>query len=240
VIEEILPAGVRFAEAFDDDEAPGWFPEEEALVARAVQKRRAEFGTVRRCARAALASLGVPPAPLLRGPRGEPRWPAGIVGSMTHCAGYRGAVVARSAEFVSLGIDAEPDEPLPADVLTLVSLPEERDRMARQATDGTGAAVHADRLLFSAKEAVFKAWYPLTRRELDFTEASIAFTYATDRSGTFDARLLVPGPELDGSRLDGFKGHWTARHGLVLTAITVTTATTAVRDPGDSGDRLVL
>ncbi|MFC5170989.1 4'-phosphopantetheinyl transferase family protein [Streptomyces mutomycini] len=233
MIEEILPAGVRFAEAFDDDLAPGLFPEEEALVARAVHKRVSEFGTVRRCARAALATLGVPPAPLLPGRRGEPRWPAGIVGSMTHCIGYRGAVVARSAEFVSLGIDAEPDEQLPPDVLSVVSLPEERDRMARQGRNGEGSAVHADRLLFSAKEAVFKAWYPLTRQELDFTEASIAFTYATARSGTFDARLLVPGPELDGGRLDGFTGRWTAGQGLVLTAIAVPTrATTAARGNG--------
>ncbi|WP_051722732.1 4'-phosphopantetheinyl transferase [Streptomyces albus] len=221
MIGEILPAGVRFAEAFDDSGAAGWFPEEEALVARAVHKRRAEFRTVRRCARAALASFGVPPAPLLRGSRGEPRWPAGFVGSMTHCAGYRGAAVARSTEFVSLGIDAEPDDPLPGEVLALVSLPEERDRLARQEADGEAAAVRADRLLFSAKEAVFKAWYPLTGRELDFAEASVSFGYTTARSGTFEARLLVPGPELDGSRPDGFTGRWTARHGLVLTAVTV-------------------
>ncbi|MBM7440675.1 4'-phosphopantetheinyl transferase superfamily protein [Streptomyces sp. HB132] len=240
MIEHILPAGVRFAEAFDDDLDPGLFPEEEALVARAVQKRRSEFGTVRRCARAALATLGIPSAPLLPGRRGEPRWPVGIVGSMTHCVGYRGAVVAPSAEFVSLGIDAEPDEQLPPDVLSVVSLPEERDRIDRQARAGEGTAVHADRLLFSAKEAVFKAWYPLTRQELDFTEASISFAYATARSGTFDARLLVPGPELEGRRLDGFTGRWAAARGLVLTAIAVSTGDTASRGPGDPGGLAVV
>lgn len=232
MIEDILPAGVRFAEAFEDSEAPGWFPEEEALMVRAVPKRRAEFGTVRRCARAALASLGVPPAPLLPGRRGEPHWPGGTVGSMTHCAGYRGAVVARSTEFLSLGIDAEPDEPLPEGVLAMVSLPEERDRLARQAADGEAAAVHADRLLFSAKEAVFKAWYPLTRRELDFTEAWITFSNTTARTGTFDARLLVAGPELGGNRLGGFKGRWRAGQGLVLTAITVAVGAAALPGPG--------
>ncbi|TXS44007.1 4'-phosphopantetheinyl transferase [Streptomyces sp. t39] len=228
MIEDILPPGIRFAEAFDDSEAPDWFPEEEALVARAVDKRRGEFATVRRLARTALGALGVPRVPLLPGKRGAPQWPAGIVGSMTHCAGYRGAVATRNTDFVSVGIDAEPHERLPQGVLDAVSLPEEREQLA--AWPALAAAVCADRLLFSAKESVFKTWYPLTGRELGFDEASIAFTCDTAVSGTFGARLLVPGPEVGGHRLDRFSGRWTARDGLVLTAI----ALPAVRIPAQA------
>ncbi|MBM9618776.1 4'-phosphopantetheinyl transferase family protein [Streptomyces zhihengii] len=219
MIEDILPAGIRFAEAFDDSEAPDWFPEEEALVARAVEKRRREFATVRRLARTALGSLGVPKVPLLPGKRGAPQWPDGIVGSMTHCAGYRGAVATRGCDFASVGIDAEPHERLPQGVMDAVSLPEERERLA--AWPALAAGVFADRLLFSAKESVFKTWYPLTGRELGFDEASITFTCETAVSGSFGARLLVPGPEVDGQRVDRFTGRWTARRGLVLTAITL-------------------
>ena len=43
---------------------------------------------------------------------------------------------------------------------------------------------------------------------------------ATD--GTFDARLLVPAPDLDGPSLaGGFSGRWLVRDNLILTAVTV-------------------
>lgn len=230
MIEDILPKGIRCAEAFDDSGAPDWFPEEEALVARAVAKRRNEFATVRRLARTALGSLGVPRVPLLPGRRGAPQWPDGIVGSMTHCAGYRGAVATRSTAFASVGIDAEPHEPLPEGVIDAVSLPEERERLA--AWPALGAGVFADRLLFSAKESVFKTWYPLTGQELGFDEASITFTCDTAVSGTFGARLLVPGPEVGGHRVDRFTGRWTARLGLVLTAIALPAERVPAGAPG--------
>ncbi|QNP65878.1 4'-phosphopantetheinyl transferase family protein [Streptomyces genisteinicus] len=217
MIEDILPPGIRFAEAFDDAGAPDWFPEEEAAVARAVAKRRGEFATVRRLARTALGELGVPRMPLLPGRRGAPQWPAGIVGSMTHCAGYRGAVATRGTEFVSVGIDAEPHEALPEGVLDVVARPEELEHLA--AWPARGAGVSADRLLFSAKESVFKTWYPLTGRELGTEEASITFTCETAVSGSFTARLLVPGPVVGGRRADLFTGRWTARRGLLLTAV---------------------
>jgi 4'-phosphopantetheinyl transferase EntD len=75
--------------------------------------------------------------------------------------------------------------------------------------------VHWDRLLFSAKESVYKAWFPLTRRWLNFTEAAVT----PHPDGTFTARLLVPGPVVDGHPVDGFDGRWLTRDGLVLTAI---------------------
>jgi 4'-phosphopantetheinyl transferase EntD len=110
-------------------------PEEEVLVARAVGQRRAEFTTVRTCARIALGRLGLPPAPLLSGPKREPLWPAGVVGSITHCDGYRAAAVARASEVAAIGIDAEPHDPLPAGILDRVTLPAER---AHPACTGTG------------------------------------------------------------------------------------------------------
>ena len=75
----------------------GLFPEEEALVAGAVTKRREEFAAGRNAARAALAGLGPPPCPLLRAGRRAPAWPQGIVGSITHCSGFCCAVVAPAA-----------------------------------------------------------------------------------------------------------------------------------------------
>src|SRR6185369_16867773 len=122
----ILPPEVAAAEAYEDRLDDVLFPEEEAVVSQAVERRRREFVTGRACARRALAALGVPPAPLLPGPRREPLWPAGVVGSITHCEGYRACAVARDTAIASIGIDAEPNAPLPDGVLRLVSLPEER------------------------------------------------------------------------------------------------------------------
>jgi 4'-phosphopantetheinyl transferase EntD len=72
-------------------------------------------------------------------------------------------------------------------------------------------------MLFCAKESVYKAWYPLTQKWLGFEEASITL----DPAGTFDARLLVPGPVVAGVRLSGFSGRWLVGDGLVIAAIVV-------------------
>lgn len=219
MIEKILPAGVECAEAFGDDEDVVLFPEEDALLGRAVEKRRREFTTARGCARRALAALGVPPAPILSGEHGTPRWPPGNVGSITHCPGYRGAAVARSSDVLTIGIDAEPDDVLPDGVLDAVSGPGERARLRELSAAAPGPCW--DRLLFSAKESVYKAWFPLTRRWLGFEDAEISFDIAEVASGTFDARLLVGDVNVGGSPLSGFSGRWLACDGLLLTAIVV-------------------
>lgn len=215
MILELMPPGAVAVEAFEDPPDAWLYPEEEALLARAVAKRRREFTTVRACARAALDLLGLPPAPILPGTRGAPRWPSGVVGSMTHCDGYRACALARAATVRTVGLDAEPDLPLPDGVLRMVSLPPERDMLDELAAGTPGPAW--DRLLFCAKEAVYKAWYPLAGRWLDFSEAAVTF----DPDGTFQARLLVPGPHVDGRELTAFTGRWTRAHGLLATVITL-------------------
>jgi 4'-phosphopantetheinyl transferase EntD len=215
VIEKILPTEVSSAEAFADSPEAVLFPEEAAIVARAVDKRRREFTTARNCARTALGRLGVVPVPILTGERGAPQWPPGTVGSITHCAGYRAAAVARSHDIITLGLDAEPNDVLPDGVLPVVSTADERARLLDLAAAVPG--ICWDRLLFSAKESVYKAWFPLTQRWLGFQEADITID-PTD--GTFAARLLVPPPVVGGSPLTCFTGRWLACGNLVLTAIT--------------------
>lgn len=207
MLKSILPPGIAVAEAFCDDPAARLFPGEESAVARAVGKRRAEFATARACARAALAQLGVQPVPIARGPGGAPQWPAGITGSITHCDGYRGAAVARREDAVALGLDAEPDEKLPDGVLDAIALPAERAQVAELAATDPG--VCWDRLLFCAKESVYKTWFPLAQRWLDFESAHITI----DAGGGFAARILVPGP------LTVVTGRWLADRGLLVTAI---------------------
>jgi 4'-phosphopantetheinyl transferase EntD len=216
MIEEILPPEVAAAEAFGDAPAAVLFPEEEAAIARAVATRRREFTTGRACARAALTRLGVPPGPIVPGFRGAPQWPPGVTGSITHCAGYRASAVARLADVAALGLDAEPHGALPAGVLERIAVPQEQAWLPELAAALPG--VSWDRLLFCAKESVYKAWFPLTGRWLGFEQAAIT---VEPGAGTFRAELLEPGEALDGRRLAGFDGRWLVREGLVLTAITV-------------------
>jgi len=219
VIEEILPAAVASAEAFTDPADAMLFPQEAAIVERASDKRRREFTAGRECARVALGKLGIAPVPILIGERGAPQWPSGIVGSITHCDGYRAAAVARASDVAAIGMDAEPDDPLPRGVLDVISLPAERARLAALA--GERPAVCWDRLLFSAKESVYKAWFPLTGRWLGFEDADVT----TLPDGTFTARLRTGLTELtepsEAQPPASFAGRWLAAGGLMLTAIAV-------------------
>ncbi|GAA0580678.1 4'-phosphopantetheinyl transferase superfamily protein [Paractinoplanes ferrugineus] len=215
MIEALLPPTVVAVEEFEDVPGEAPFPGEEDLIDKAVEGRRREFITARRCARAALRAFGHPDAPIRPGPKREPRWPAGMTGSITHCAGYRAAAVARTVDASLLGIDAEPNGPLPDGValsITVPGEPEMLDRLARSHPD-----VQWGRLLFSAKESVYKAWFPVTRRWLGFEEARLAID--PDR-GTFAATLLVDGSRVDGGApLSVLHGRFVADRGLLVTAV---------------------
>ncbi|MFF8961009.1 4'-phosphopantetheinyl transferase [Streptomyces sp. NPDC014894] len=225
MIEVLLPGEAAVGEAFGPDGSASLFPEEAALVARAVEIRREEFATVRACARRALAALGLPPSPVLPGRRNAPRWPSGVVGSMTHCAGYRAAVLARETDLAGIGIDAEPDLPLPEGVLESIALPAE---LAWARSAGPGGRVSRDRLLFSAKEAVYKTWYPLMGTELDFDEALLSFREESGPNeaprGAFTARILRPERGPDGRPVEEFTGRWLSDRGIVVTVIALPAA----------------
>lgn len=203
------------AEMYTDPPELAPLPEEEPLIAKSVAKRRNEFVTVRHCARQALGELGVAPVPILKGDKGEPRWPDGVVGSLTHCEGYRGAAVGKQSDVRSVGIDAEPHDVLPKGVLDAISLPAERAELQE-----LPAGLHWDRILFCAKEATYKAWFPLTRRWLGFEDAHIVFDVdETGASGGFVSRILIDPIAVSGPPLETLSGRWSVREGLALTAI---------------------
>ena len=219
LVSAVLPgetAGdLAYSEVYLDPPGLQPLPEEEPLIAKSVAKRRNEFITVRYCARLALGELGFPPVPILKGDKGEPCWPDGVVGSLTHCAGYRGAVVGRGAVVRSVGVDAEPHDVLPDGVLDAISLLEERREMAALPT-----GVHWDRILFCAKEATYKAWFPLTKRWLGFEDAHITFDIdGSGSAGSFESVILIDGATPSGPPLKSLAGRWSVERELVLTAI---------------------
>ncbi|MFL6177247.1 MAG: 4'-phosphopantetheinyl transferase [Ornithinibacter sp.] len=149
------------------------------LVEGAGEARLAEFAGGRHCAHLAMASLDprLGGMPVLRDRRGAPEWPSGVVGSITHCAGWTGAVAARArgSRFgrgvAGIGLDAERIGPLPAGVAEVVASVAEREALARLGAQQPG--IPWDTLLFSAKEATYKAWYPLTGIVLSHAQVAV-------------------------------------------------------------------
>ncbi|WP_438486604.1 4'-phosphopantetheinyl transferase family protein [Streptomyces sp. S186] len=217
LIEHVLPPHAVGEDALGDPpptDPTGLFPVEEREIAHAGEKRRRDFVTARQCAHRALTRLGLPPTPVPPGPTGAPAWPPGITGSITHCDGYRAAAVARTADLPHLGIDAEPHAPLPPVVRDGITTPTERTHLQDLTT--THPDIPWDRLLFSAKESVYKTCAPLSPRPLQFDDAEITFTPDTR---TFTARLLLPWTA--GIPAPVLPGRWHTAHGILLTATTV-------------------
>jgi 4'-phosphopantetheinyl transferase EntD len=190
-------------------------PEEAASLGPvAVPKRRREFTAGRNCARRGLEALGLRGVPIPSGPFREPQWPPGVVGSITHCAGYCAAAVARRDRVLTIGIDAEPNVPLLGGVGDLVCTERERAWITSQA-EGEGD-LRWDALVFSAKESVYKAWFSLERRWLGFEEAELEID-TSERS--FLAHLAVA------PRRHPLTGRLAGRFGLaggrVFTAVVV-------------------
>jgi 4'-phosphopantetheinyl transferase EntD len=115
----------------------------------------------------------------------------------------------------SVGIDAEPHGVLPHGVLDAISLPVERTEIS-----ALPAGLHWDRILFCAKEATYKAWYPVTRRWLGFEDAHIVFDVDEGgAAGGFESSILIDPAALSGPPLTTLRGRWSVRDGLALTAI---------------------
>ncbi|MGW0704126.1 4'-phosphopantetheinyl transferase family protein [Streptomyces sp. NPDC002867] len=217
MIADLVPARVRACEAFGDsgpESAVRLFPAEQAAVAGMFDERRREFTSVRGLARRALAALGVTPQPLVPGPMGAPQWPVGVVGSMTHCPGYRAAAVARAADYAAIGIDAEPRESLPGIVASRIVTDGERAWLRK---DFAGAGeLPLDRLLFSAKEASYKAFSPWLGTRFGFRD----FTVRLRSDGTFHGvppRGAVLPRAAAGAA--AFPGRWAVRSGYLLTVV---------------------
>jgi 4'-phosphopantetheinyl transferase EntD len=219
MIEDLLPDQVVSVAVRGDDPTAYLHADEAAQIGWAVESRMREFKTARTCARRALRRLGAPAITILRGSNREPLWPPGVVGSITHCLGYRAAAVAMQLEVLTVGIDAEIHGALPSGVLDQVCVDRERAWL-----EGAPRGLHWDRLLFSVKESVYKAWFPLTGRWLGFEETMVTFDPV---GGTFQAQLLVTPPVVSGRYLTGFNGRFLVRDGLILTAIAVPQKTTA-------------
>lgn len=163
----------------------GLLDEEARSIVSTVPAMRRASGAARRVARELLARLGHPGCPLPKSPSGAPAWPPGIVGSLAHDDRIAVAAVALRREIALLGIDVEPAQPLPPDVLDLVATAQEQRSLALDAADRGLRARH----MFAAKEAVYKALHPADRVFLEY--ADIAVDLDGGRAVVSNGRVLA-------------------------------------------------
>jgi 4'-phosphopantetheinyl transferase EntD len=138
--------------------------EAHSIASPLIGVRRAS-GAARIVGRALLARLGYAACAVPRSPSGAPLWPVGVTGSFAHDERVAVAAVALCHDVAAVGIDVEPTEMLPPDLLDLIATPQERRRL--------GDDPYRGRLLFAAKEAVYKAVYPLDRLFLDYHDVEV-------------------------------------------------------------------
>jgi 4'-phosphopantetheinyl transferase EntD len=198
LFRSLLPSFVSIAEMAPADADPESLPSRERdLIARAVAQRRREFAAGRTLARRLLRDAGVDIDALLVDPDRVPTWPQAVAGSITHCSSLCAVAVVSAAHADGIGLDVEPAVPLPEHLLPQIVSDDERIRI-----DALPSALRplGGLLVFSIKEAVYKAVYPRCRVYLDFHQVEVAF----DGDDGFTAEVLVPDATLPGhARIQG-------------------------------------
>lgn len=196
LVSRLLAPGLFGAEIWDEGQAITVHPDENIHVVGSAEKRRRDFALGRACARAAMAGLGQGETVIVKGEDGAPLWPPGIVGSITHTQGYAAALVGETGDFAGIGIDAERIGGVTRELWPRIFTSSEQDRLRSQPEPLLAAT-----LLFSAKEASYKAW--ALKGAPAFREIEIA----QDDDGFVAARSDV--------RL---RGRYAMERGLVLVA----------------------
>jgi 4'-phosphopantetheinyl transferase EntD len=180
---------------------------ERDAIEGAAQTRIEQFTAGRVCSRRALARFGVAATtPILRGEDRAPIWPKGYVGSISHTDTWCAAAVARVDVIRAVGIDLEPATPLKEALWRRVCTPAERERLKALPNSGL-----MGKILFSAKESVYKCQYPITSEFLGFHAVEVELG-----DGTFHAVFQQAAGEFQPG--DVIDGKYLVEEGLVASA----------------------
>lgn len=210
LIESLYPKKVEVAMTADWGLVENLYAEERTLIRHAIEKRQGEFAAGRLCAKEALAKLGIAGFPILKDENRAPVWPEEVSGSISHAKGCCAAVVARVGKGESLGLDIEEVDRLKENIWEYTFVGEEIEWLRRQ---GDGSQMWAS-VIFSAKEAFYKAQYLISRSWLGFQDVVVEIR---EPGEVFVVRLLVDvGQWKEGMR---FKGKYGFFSGYVASGI---------------------
>jgi len=159
------------------------YPQEDHLIAMAVDKRKQEFKAGRLLARKLLEECGIDHFPILMGNNREPIWPENISGSIAHSKNYCVVAVAQKDKIQGIGIDVEYIDRVIREVWDHICTEEELLWVfSRPKSDHRKYFA----LIFSAKESIYKCLYPLTKQWIGFEDVSI---FVSPQENCFKARL---------------------------------------------------
>lgn len=162
-LQELLPeatvAGGSFAENLPP---PGDLSQEERKIAY----NRGKSLAVRVLVKHLLRSQGLTTdLPLPRGERGERNWPNGYTGSTSNKGAVVLGAIAREKELLAVGIDVEREQGGHEELSHTLNAEDEKLPIEEESLSVLGG--------FSAKEAVYKAFYPLEEAVIGFQEIEL-------------------------------------------------------------------
>ncbi|CAL1693074.1 hypothetical protein MMB232_03257 (plasmid) [Brevundimonas subvibrioides] len=211
----LFPPGASLVAGRIPDVATVVYPEEEVSLASASAKRRREFSAGRTVARRAIRALGIEVEAIPARADRSPVWPDGITASISHSGDICAAVAARKGVLLSIGLDVEITEPSGRGLARYIAGEEELCR----ASGALGEDGLALRVLFSAKEAFFKAWHPLFGTWLDFHDVRVGLGQGA-QNGTDASALSFDAPNMSTVRPLNFQGRWQLVERAVLVGVT--------------------
>jgi len=187
--------------------------EEKISASFGSSKRRTEFSFGRYCARRAMSKFKLESVPILRNTESrEPCWPESVRGSITHSEGFAAAAVGLVKDVSGIGIDLESLSRL-IDFNIRKHVCVEKERLFLESLTTEKANLYL-RIIFSAKESIFKCFFPISQTHLFFQDAEIII----DEKNTKFSFLISKA--CTGITSAGFKhsGRFSIKNGMLLTS----------------------
>lgn len=171
---------------------------ESLIVKNAVASRSFEFSAGRFCAKKCLSNYGIQHCEILKGSLGEPIWPEGYTGSITHHNNIALALVSPTTKYRAIGIDLTSLSEHLGDSSLLMST-DEKALMSDMLADG-----NTELLIFCMKEAAIKICSPILNDYIEFTDLRL-------QQGPQDG-LIIRHPSIERD----INIVWHVSHGLIF------------------------
>lgn len=136
--------------------------------------REQEYSLGRYCAKQAMNAIGIDCDNIQSSSHGFPIWPKGIVGSISHSKGTCLSAVAKSEDFQAIGIDVEKFNRMKERSIERITHPKEIAEI--------GSDLKKSTLLFSIKEAFYKAQFPIYKTPLNFKDLAFSYDFSTQQA----------------------------------------------------------
>ena len=136
--------------------------------------REQEYSLGRYCAKQAMKTIGIDCNVIQSSSHGFPIWPNGIVGSISHSKGVCLSAVAKSMDFESIGIDIEQFNRMKQSSVERITHQKEIVEIGTDLKKAT--------LLFSVKEAFYKAQFPIYKTPLNFKDLAFSLDFASQQA----------------------------------------------------------